>query len=143
MLVRAGVGWNPGVVNETVVSAGEDSAEGLTLKDGAVISATGLSRGFGASMLAGSDAPTTPSGAALSLGRAIVFARASRTRFNSTSTKWTALRPPLAVKFDPPDVRNRLTWPSTSEVTRRSSQREPRRDGQREPPFRSKSTSRL
>jgi two-component sensor histidine kinase len=39
MLVRAGVGWNPGVVNETVISAGEDSAEGLTLKDGAVISA--------------------------------------------------------------------------------------------------------
>jgi hypothetical protein len=39
MMVRAGVGWNPGVVNETLISAGEDSAEGLTLKDGAVISA--------------------------------------------------------------------------------------------------------
>jgi two-component sensor histidine kinase len=39
MLVRAGVGWKPGVVNETVISAGEDTAEGLTLKDGAVISA--------------------------------------------------------------------------------------------------------
>src|SRR5918994_1844832 len=38
MLVRAGVGWKPGVVKEVVVSADENSAEGLTLKDGAVIS---------------------------------------------------------------------------------------------------------
>jgi len=38
MLVRAGVGWRPGVVNEVVISADEGSPEGLTLKDGAVIS---------------------------------------------------------------------------------------------------------
>ena len=38
MLVRAGVGWKPGVVKEVVVSSDENSAEGLTLKDGAVIS---------------------------------------------------------------------------------------------------------
>jgi hypothetical protein len=37
MIVRAGVGWRPGVVNEAVVST-TDSPEGLTLKDGAVIS---------------------------------------------------------------------------------------------------------
>ena len=38
MLVRAGVGWKPGVINELLLSAAEDSPEGLTLKDGAVIS---------------------------------------------------------------------------------------------------------
>src|SRR5215207_3775391 len=38
MLVRAGVGWKPGVVNEVLVSATENTPEGLTLKDGAVIS---------------------------------------------------------------------------------------------------------
>src|SRR5215204_70582 len=38
MLVRAGVGWKPGVVNEVLVSATESTPEGLTLKDGAVIS---------------------------------------------------------------------------------------------------------
>lgn len=38
MLVRAGVGWRPGVVNEVVISADEGSPEGLTLKNGAVIS---------------------------------------------------------------------------------------------------------
>jgi two-component sensor histidine kinase len=38
MVVRAGVGWKPGVVNVVVLSAGENSPEGLTLKDGAVIS---------------------------------------------------------------------------------------------------------
>src|SRR4051794_12321571 len=38
MLVRAGIGWQPGVVNEVVISADEHSPEGLTLKDGAVIS---------------------------------------------------------------------------------------------------------
>jgi two-component sensor histidine kinase len=38
MLVRAGVGWKPGVVNEVLVSADDDTPEGLTLKDGAVIS---------------------------------------------------------------------------------------------------------
>ncbi|HKG21772.1 MAG TPA: hypothetical protein VKC34_07715 [Blastocatellia bacterium] len=38
MLVRAGVGWRPGVVNEVVISEDESSPEGLTLKDGAVIS---------------------------------------------------------------------------------------------------------
>jgi two-component sensor histidine kinase len=36
--VREGVGWKPGVVGKTVVTAMEDSPEGLTLKDGAVIS---------------------------------------------------------------------------------------------------------
>ena len=35
---RAGVGWRPGVVGEVTVTAVEDSPEGLTLKDGAVIS---------------------------------------------------------------------------------------------------------
>ena len=38
ILVRAGVGWRPGVVNQAVISAGEGSPEGLTLKEGAVIS---------------------------------------------------------------------------------------------------------
>ena len=38
MLVRAGVGWKPGVVNEVLVSATKNTPEGLTLKDGAVIS---------------------------------------------------------------------------------------------------------
>src|ERR671913_1622996 len=38
MLVRAGVGWKPGVVKHVVVSSEENSPEGLTLKDGAVIS---------------------------------------------------------------------------------------------------------
>ena len=38
MLVCAGVGWKPGVINEVLVSAQEDSPEGLTLKQGAVIS---------------------------------------------------------------------------------------------------------
>src|SRR5215218_3377921 len=38
MLVRAGVGWKPGVVKEVVGSSDENSPEGLTLKDGAVIS---------------------------------------------------------------------------------------------------------
>jgi two-component sensor histidine kinase len=36
--VRAGVGWRPGIVGEVTVTAAEDSPEGLTLKDGAVIS---------------------------------------------------------------------------------------------------------
>src|SRR5215207_2300408 len=34
MLVRAGVGWKPGVVKEVVVSSDENSAEGLTLRCG-------------------------------------------------------------------------------------------------------------
>ena len=38
LLVRAGVGWKPGVVGTTIVAADETSPEGLTLKDGAVIS---------------------------------------------------------------------------------------------------------
>jgi two-component sensor histidine kinase len=38
MKVCAGVGWKPGVVGEVVVTAEENSPEGLTLKDGAVIS---------------------------------------------------------------------------------------------------------
>ncbi|MBB4039820.1 two-component sensor histidine kinase [Microvirga flocculans] len=38
MKVRAGVGWKPGVVGEVTVTADENSPEGLTLKDGAVIS---------------------------------------------------------------------------------------------------------
>src|SRR4051794_25837615 len=38
MLVRAGVGWKPGVVKQVAVSSDENSPEGLTLKDGAVIS---------------------------------------------------------------------------------------------------------
>jgi two-component sensor histidine kinase len=37
--VRAGVGWKPGVIGNVIVTAAEDSPEGLTLKDGAVISA--------------------------------------------------------------------------------------------------------
>ncbi|MET0743209.1 MAG: HWE histidine kinase domain-containing protein [Microvirga sp.] len=37
-LVRAGVGWLPGIVGEVRVTAAENSPEGLTLKDGAVIS---------------------------------------------------------------------------------------------------------
>jgi two-component sensor histidine kinase len=36
--VRAGYGWEPGVVGHVVVTAAENSPEGLTLKDGAVIS---------------------------------------------------------------------------------------------------------
>jgi two-component sensor histidine kinase len=36
--VRAGVGWRPGIVGEVTVTAAENSPEGLTLKDGAVIS---------------------------------------------------------------------------------------------------------
>ena len=36
--VRAGVGWLPGIVGEVRVTAAERSPEGLTLKDGAVIS---------------------------------------------------------------------------------------------------------
>jgi two-component sensor histidine kinase len=35
---RAGVGWRPGVIGHVIVTADEDSPEGLTLKDGAVIS---------------------------------------------------------------------------------------------------------
>lgn len=38
MLVRAGVGWRPGIVGEVTVTAAEHSPEGLTLKEGAVIS---------------------------------------------------------------------------------------------------------
>jgi len=38
MKVRAGVGWRPGVVGEVVVAADENSPEGLTLQEGAVIS---------------------------------------------------------------------------------------------------------
>ncbi len=38
MKVRAGVGWKPGVVGEVVIAADEHSPEGLTLKEGAVIS---------------------------------------------------------------------------------------------------------
>jgi len=37
--IRAGVGWNPGIVGGTVVTAAENSPEGLTLVEGAVISA--------------------------------------------------------------------------------------------------------
>lgn len=36
--VRAGVGWRPGVIGEVTVTAAENSPEGLTLKEGAVIS---------------------------------------------------------------------------------------------------------
>lgn len=36
---RAGVGWRPGIAGEVTVTADENSPEGLTLKDGAVISA--------------------------------------------------------------------------------------------------------
>jgi two-component sensor histidine kinase len=36
--VRAGVGWKPGIVGAVKVSASENSPEGLTLKEGAVIS---------------------------------------------------------------------------------------------------------
>ena len=35
---RAGVGWRPGVIGEVTVTAALDSPEGLTLKEGAVIS---------------------------------------------------------------------------------------------------------
>ena len=38
MKVRAGVGWRPGVVGEVVIAADENSPEGLTLQEGAVIS---------------------------------------------------------------------------------------------------------
>jgi two-component sensor histidine kinase len=38
MRVRAGVGWKAGVVNEVIMPSDENSPEGLTLKDGAVIS---------------------------------------------------------------------------------------------------------
>jgi two-component sensor histidine kinase len=38
MKVRAGVGWKPGVVGEVVIAADENSPEGLTLQEGAVIS---------------------------------------------------------------------------------------------------------
>jgi two-component sensor histidine kinase len=38
MIVRAGVGWKPGVVGEVVVSAEGGSPESLTLRNGAVIS---------------------------------------------------------------------------------------------------------
>lgn len=37
--VRAGVGWRPGIVGGVTVTAAEASPEGLTLKEGAVISA--------------------------------------------------------------------------------------------------------
>ena len=36
--VRAGVGWKPGVIGHVTVTAAENSPEGLTLKEGAVIS---------------------------------------------------------------------------------------------------------
>jgi two-component sensor histidine kinase len=35
---RAGYGWEPGVIGHVIVTAAENSPEGLTLKDGAVIS---------------------------------------------------------------------------------------------------------
>ncbi|MFL5189135.1 MAG: GAF domain-containing protein, partial [Microvirga sp.] len=35
---RAGFGWKPGVIGHVTVTAAENSPEGLTLKDGAVIS---------------------------------------------------------------------------------------------------------
>jgi hypothetical protein len=35
---RAGFGWEPGVIGRVIVTAAENSPEGLTLKDGAVIS---------------------------------------------------------------------------------------------------------
>jgi len=35
---RAGYGWKPGVIGHVIVTAAENSPEGLTLKDGAVIS---------------------------------------------------------------------------------------------------------
>jgi two-component sensor histidine kinase len=38
MRVRTGVGWKPGVVGEVKISADQTSPEGITLKDGAVIS---------------------------------------------------------------------------------------------------------
>ena len=38
MIVRAGVGWQPGVVGEIVVSAEDETPEALTLRAGAVIS---------------------------------------------------------------------------------------------------------
>jgi two-component sensor histidine kinase len=37
-IARAGVGWKPGVIGNVTVTAAENSPEGLTLKDGAVIS---------------------------------------------------------------------------------------------------------
>lgn len=37
--VRAGLGWRPGIVGEVIVTAAANSPEGLTLKEGAVISA--------------------------------------------------------------------------------------------------------
>ena len=37
--IRAGVGWKPGIVGGTIVTAAENSPEGLTLVEGAVISA--------------------------------------------------------------------------------------------------------
>jgi hypothetical protein len=37
--VRAGVGWRPGIIGEVTVTAAANSPEGLTLKEGAVISA--------------------------------------------------------------------------------------------------------
>ncbi|RDI60142.1 two-component sensor histidine kinase [Microvirga subterranea] len=36
--VRAGYGWGPGVIGQITVTAAENSPEGMTLKDGAVIS---------------------------------------------------------------------------------------------------------
>jgi signal transduction protein with GAF and PtsI domain len=36
--VRAGFGWKPGAIGHVTVTAAENSPEGLTLKDGAVIS---------------------------------------------------------------------------------------------------------
>jgi two-component sensor histidine kinase len=38
MRVRAGVGWRPGIVGEVTITADENSPEGLTLKESAVIS---------------------------------------------------------------------------------------------------------
>jgi two-component sensor histidine kinase len=38
MRIRAGVGWKPGIVGEVTVTAAENSPEGLTLKEDAVIS---------------------------------------------------------------------------------------------------------
>ena len=35
--IRAGVGWNPGIVEGTIVTAAENSPKGLTLVEGAVI----------------------------------------------------------------------------------------------------------
>lgn len=41
--VRAGVGWKPGIIGNVTVTAAENSPEGLTLKNGAVISTDRLS----------------------------------------------------------------------------------------------------